>query len=248
MKSFSRAHQKSAFEIETVLGGCVRAGVHEIFTPETAHLGAATGFIAALASIASDKRMIVWVRQDFLNTETGRLDALGLAELGIDPDRFILVYTRDAEGVLRAGERAARCAAIGSLVIESWGEPKIINFTSSRRLSLAAAKSKVPVFMMRAAAAPSLSAAATRWMVRSAPSLALVANAPGYPAFEVKLLRHRGGMAEAHWCLEWNRDGLYFQERKNGEGAATVPRTMVSFSHHRPSSSEAPHHAWLRAQ
>lgn len=110
---------------------------------------------------------------------------------------------QDAEGVLRAGEQAARCAALGAIVMATWGEAKILNFTTSRRLALAASKSNVPVFIPRAAAKPSQSAAATRWSVRSAPSRPLEATAPGCPAFDVTLLRHRGGMAGQSWRVEW---------------------------------------------
>ena len=118
-------------------------------------LGAASGFAAALALRAAETRPILWARQDFLETETGALNACGLAELGVDIERFILIRARDAEGVLRAGEQAARCTALGAVVIQPWGEPKILDFTASRRLSLAAAKSNVPIFMLRAAATPS---------------------------------------------------------------------------------------------
>ena len=110
------------------VGGIVRAGLHEVYAPETAQIGAATGFVAALALRAAGERPILWVRQDFLDTETGALNASGLAGLGIDPARFILVRARDAEGVLRAGEQAARCAALGAVVIQPWGEPKISQF------------------------------------------------------------------------------------------------------------------------
>lgn len=227
-------------------GGLVRAGIHEIYAAEIAHLGAATGFIGGLALRAAGSRPIFWVRQDFLDVETGALSASGLSELGLDLRHFILVRARDAEGVLRAGEQAARCAALGAVVMQTWGEPKMIDFTASRRLSLAATKSNVPIFMLRAAASPSQSAAASRWMVRSAPSHALEANAPGFPAFDLTLLRHRGGMAGLHWCVEWSRDGKYFQECKRGD-VASLSRPMVPVSGYRSALSEAPYFARRRA-
>lgn len=227
-------------------GGIVRAGLHEIYPSETAHLCAVTGFAATLAKRAAGRRCILWVRQDLLDTEAGEINAAGLKEMGIDPSRIILVRARDAEGVLRAGGQAARCAALGAVVIETWGEPKILDFTASRRLSLAAAKSNVPIFMLRAAAKPSQSAAATRWMVRSAQSRALEANAPGFPAFELTLLRHRGGMVGSHWCVEWNRDGKCFQERNRGD-VAPLSRTMVSVSGDGQAPSAAHDIAWRKA-
>jgi protein ImuA len=227
-------------------GGLVRAGLHEIYAAEIAHFGAATGFTAVLALRAAGNRPILWLRQDFLDTETGALNASGLSELGLDVERFILVRARDPEGVLRAGEQAARCSALGAVVIEPWGDAKILDFTASRRLSLASAKSSVPIFMLRAAASPSQSAAATRWLVRSAPSRALDANAPGFPAFELTLLRHRGGMVGRVWPVEWDRDRKCFQDRQIND-AAPLSRPMVPVPGDRPAPSEAPHVAWRRA-
>lgn len=226
--------------------GIAQAGLHEICAAETAQIGAATGFAAALALRAAGKRLIVWVRQDFMDTESGALNASGLAGLGVDPERFILIRARDAEGVLRAGEQSARCAALGAVVIQPWGEPKILDFTASRRLSLASAKSSVPILLLRAAAYPSHSAATTRWSVKAAPSRALHANAPGFPAFELTLLRRRGGSAGQVLCVEWDRDRKCFQDREHNDAAA-VSRPVVSISHDRPALPGAQHVSWRRA-
>ena len=216
--------------IDAVLGGgLTRGGVHEIYAPSSAHTGAATGFATALAVRAAGARPILWVRQDFLDAETGCLNAAGLAEFGLDPARIILVRARDAEGVLRAGEQAARCASLGVVVIEPCGSPKILDFTASRRLSLASAKSGVPILLHRATASPSHSAALTRWSVAAARSRALEANAPGFPAFELNLLRHRGGTAGQSWCVEWDRDRKSFQSQQRA-GVAPLPCTVVSLS------------------
>lgn len=217
-------------------GGLARGGVHEIYAPSMAHSGAATGFTAALALRAAGSRQILWVRQEFLDTEAGRLNASGLAELGLDPERIIVVKTRDTAGALRACEQAARCAALGAVVIEPWGDPKILDFTASRRLSLAAAKSSVPVLMLRVLASAGQSAAATRWSVQAAPSRALEADAPGYPAFELKLLRRRGGEAGRAWRVEWDRDRKCFQDLQRA-GVAPLSRSLVSLSRDRPAAA-----------
>ena len=235
------------FTIDAVLGGGIlRGGVHEIYAPSTAHVGAAIGFAAALAARAADLRPILWVRQDFLDTETGALNASGLAELGLDPARIILVRALDAEGVLRAGEQAVRCSALGAVVIEPWGEPKILDFTASRRLSLASAKSDVPVLLLRAAASPSHSAAVTRWSVKAAPSRALEANAPGFPEFELNLLRHRRGTAGQTWRVEWDRDRRCFKSRRRSDDAPILG-PVVSIPHDRSSEAGTPFQKFRRA-
>lgn len=208
---------------EALNGGLMRAALHEIYAAEVADLAAATGFALGLAlrtgqadggaQEAAAERPILWARQDFVDAEAGRLHAPGLNELGLDPSRFLLVRARDGEGVLRAGAEAARCPALGAVLIEPWGEPRPFDLTASRRLALAAEGSGVPVLLLRVAAAEAPSAARTRWQVRALASRALEANAPGAPAFAVRLLRQRGGAAEREWRVEWDRDRRTFAER-----------------------------------
>jgi len=217
-----------AAEIDAALsGGLERAALHEVYAAGTAGLAAATGFALGLAlraargeaqgeaqeGAAGSGRPILWVRQDFVDAETGRLHAPGLNELGLDPARLLLVRARDGEGVLRAGAEGARCPALGAVLIEPWGEPRAFDLTASRRLALAAEGSGVTTLLLRVAAAEMPSAARTRWQVRPLASRALEANAPGGPAFGLRLLRQRGGAAEREWRVEWNRDRCAFESR-----------------------------------
>ena len=70
------------------------------------------------------------------------------------------------------------------------------------------------------------SAAQTRWRIGAAPSRPLPANAPGFPSFDVSLLRHRGGIAEFDAQVEWDRDQRSFRDDgmgqfMNGKAAVT---------------------------
>jgi protein ImuA len=113
------------------------------------------------------------------------------------------------------------------VLIEPWGAAGPNSLTISRRLMLAADLSGVTAVMLRVAAQPAASAAETRWQVAAAPSRLLEAEAPGLPAFDVTLLRRRGGAAGQSWIVEWNRDRLVFSPR--GErGAAPLSRPVVS--------------------
>ncbi len=215
-------------------GGLTRGALHEVFAAGEADSPAATGFVAAMAIRAAGTRPIVWVRQDFADAECGRLYPPGLAELGLEPAQLVLVRARDGLGVLKAGAEAARCPALGVVLIEPWGEHRLMDLTASRRLALAAACSGTPTFLLRIAAEPAPSAADTRWRVRTLPSQALEANAPGHPAFALRLVRHRGGLGEREWCVEWNRDKRCFQERREHRGLqrdrTQVSRPVVSVS------------------
>ena len=219
-------------------GGLDRAAMHEVFAQSRADAGAAAGFALGLALRAAGEGRIVWVRQDFADLEAGRLDALGLAQLGLDPARLVLVRAKDGTDVLRAGAEAARCAALGAVLIEPWGAPKVLDLNASRRLSLIAAASRVTTLRVRIAAAPMPSAAASRWSVAALASRPLEANAPGFPAFAISLLRHRAGVPPRQWRVEWDRDDTRFKDGtfRNGAldgrhqpAAAPLPGRLAAF-------------------
>jgi protein ImuA len=216
---------------ELLGGGFLRAAVHEIFAREAADAGAAAGFTAGLAARATaDGRRVIWVRQGFCVAETGALHAPGLAALGLDPRLLVVVTGPDAACVLQAGAEALRCPALGAVVIEPWGDPRSLDLTASRRLALAAEQSGVPALLLRIAAMPRPSAAATRWSVAAAPSRPLLANTPGHPAFDITLLRHRSGLEGRRWRLEWHREHRLFHE------PPPLPRPVVPLPAGRPAS------------
>jgi protein ImuA len=225
-------------------GGLVRGALHEVFAEGMAHEPSAAAFAIVLALRASGDKPIVWVRQDFVGLEMGEIYAPGLAELGLSPDRLIMVRARDGPSVLRAGEEAARCPPLGAVLIEPWGNPKTLDLVATRRLALAAARSNLPVLMVRAGGTPTPSAAASRWSVRSAPSCQLSgrqmeADAPGHPCFIADLLRDRAGAAGRGWTVEWNRDRLAFIDIHSAcisGSSAAVPGDLV------PAAAGGPDH------
>lgn len=138
----------------------------------------------------------------------------GLIGLGLDPARLVLVEARDGTGMLRAGLEGARCPGLAAVVLASWRRFPEYALTASRRLVLAAERSRVPVIMLRGDAEPRPSAAHQRWLVRSARASPREANAPGLPALDVELQRRRGGASGGRWRLEWNdQDGCYREAR-----------------------------------
>jgi protein ImuA len=206
-------------------GGPRRGALHEIFA-EGGHEAAATGFSAALSfRVAADKR-VLWIRQDFSAIEFGDLAATGLLELGLDPARLLLVRLADAADVLRAASDALSCAALGAVVIEMPGDPKILDMVASRRLSLASAQKGVTAFLLRFNAKPQFSTAETRWRVRAARSPDKEENW-GSPVFETELVRNRHGHT-GRWVMEWSCDNGLF--RKPGDKRAKDTGAVVSAS------------------
>lgn len=197
---------------EPLGGGLALGAIHEIFAASPSDGPAATGFALALAMRATPAANTVWVRQRMVDIEFGRPHGPGLASLGLDPGRLVLVRADDAAAAIRAAQDAARAGVPGTVVAEIWGEPKILDLTASRRLSLTSGAAGVTVLMVRIGAEPAPSAAASRWEVRAAPSRPLEAGAPGHAAFSITLLRHRAGLSPRQWLVEWDRDQRRFRD------------------------------------
>lgn len=214
-------------------GGLPRAALHEIHAPYGADASSADGFALGLALRAAQDKPLFWIRQDFVEGEAGRLNGLGLAEFGVNPAKFILARGRDVAAVLRAAAEAARCQSLGSVLIEVFGAPRALDLTASLRLARATEKSGVALFLLRIGAgevarAPP-SAAFSRWSVRAQASRALLANAPGAPCFSVSLSRHRDGVLESSWSLEWRRDQALFA-LVSDRRAAALSGSVSAFS------------------
>ncbi|UVO55681.1 ImuA family protein [Sphingomonas sp. SUN039] len=198
-------------------GGLRQSALHEVFAASAADGSAAAGFAVMIAMRASvSGRPVIWVREQRCGPHSGHLYAAGLVELGFDPDDLILIEAPDVRAVLRAGADIVKCRQVGAVVIEPRGKAPLLDLTASRRLSMAAAVSGVLTLVLRVDAEPAPSAAQTRWQVAAAPSSPLAANAPGAPAFDIALLRHRGGIAGFEARLEWNRDTRSFTPLSGG--------------------------------
>lgn len=197
-------------------GGLPRGRLHELFAAEADDRAALAGVALMMAMRAGGGQLgegpLLWLRQDNGVRVSGRLYGPGLADLGFDPARLIEIVAPDEAGLLRAAGDAVRCRHVAAVLIEPWKAARGFDLTVSRRLAVAAEKSGVTVLLLRAEAEPVPSAAYSRWRVRSLASEALEAGAPGHPAVELELLRHRRGLAGLRACLEWNRDEHIFRE------------------------------------
>lgn len=119
-------------------GGLMRGVLHEVFAIETRQSATASGFVAGMAERLAKRRTLLWVQQDFVEREAGALSISGLAELGLDPRRFVLVRAGDAETALRVTGDALACSALGAVVLDLWGEVRSFDLVASRKLTIAA--------------------------------------------------------------------------------------------------------------
>ena len=186
-------------------GGIVRNGLHEFFGAKQGDTIAAAAFALLLAlRLPELGGRIFWISGDKERQASGRLYPPGLAEMGADPAKMLLVQAADLRDALRAAADSIRSKAAGAVILEAQGNAKLIDLTSTRRLALAAAEAGVLALLVRGDAVPMPSAASTRWQVKSAPSQPLPGNAPGLATFDIRLLRHRGGIAPFAARVTWN--------------------------------------------
>jgi protein ImuA len=210
---------------DDALGGGLAVGrTHEFFAADTLDATSAAAFAALLALRTPGKAPLIWLRTVDAGRRAGRIYAPGIAELGGDPDRLLLVETGDSKALLACASDAIRCAGSAAVIVESWGRLPLLDLTAGRRLALGARDAGATLLMLRLGAAPAPSVAETRWSVAAAASHALEANAPGAPAFDLELLRWRSGAAGARWRLDWNHDEQSFGQ---GVGDAALSGALL---------------------
>ena len=164
-------------------------------------------------SQAEDRRAILWVQTREAARLTGRPYRPGLPA-GLR-HRVIHVLADQHEDALFALEEGVRCREFGFVLGEVMGNPRAFDFTASRRLTLAAERHGVPLYLVRLDAARDLSSARMRWQVRAAPSALPEwnAQAPGAPAWHAELFRARGH-APGEWVLR-GEGGVLRAEKKS---------------------------------
>ena len=147
------------------------------------------GWAGFLLAQADRTKPLLWVQDRMAIIESGRIYPPGLGG-----GELIHVETRDAKLALWAMEEGLRCSGLSGVIGELWGDPSALDFTATRRLAVAAERSRVPCWLVRLAGTANLSGARMRWRVASMPSIAnpFDPRASGSPAWEAELFRARG--------------------------------------------------------
>jgi protein ImuA len=204
--------------IDEALGGGLMCGrMHEVLADRD-DAGSGSGFAGLVTRLIGGEAL--WLVEETAWRQAGALCPTGLAAIGLDPALLILAVLPDAAAVLRAAVDGLRCPALGAVVIMLAGNPRVLDLTASRRLALAAEADGVTAILLRLGGQAVPNAAQTRWRVAAAPSVPLVANAPGYPAWDLELLRQRGRPDGGQWRVEWDREQGRLREWREEDGAA----------------------------
>jgi protein ImuA len=167
----------------------------EIFASGREASGPAAALALALNGLRAEEgepKDVLWVQDRASLRLTGRPYHAGLPETL--QSRLIHVSAETCEDALFALEEGVRCRDLGCVIGELAGNPRALDFTASRRLSLTAEKHGVPLYLVRLDAERDLSSARMRWAVRAAasPRPRWNGDAPGAPAWRAELFRARG--------------------------------------------------------
>lgn len=165
---------------------------------------AATGFVLSLLPRANGP--ILWVQDYISRRENGHLYTPSLKAFGVD-QAVLHVTVSSPRDVLWAMEEGASCASLSAVVGEIHGGPAVLNFTSTKRLTVRAEASGVPLYLIRSGDPGGLSAARMRWRVGDLPSLPHPhdSRSPGQPRWDVDLFRVRGHFP-GRWVAQYDPD------------------------------------------
>jgi len=168
-----------------------------------------------------DRRQVLWVQDRRAIQRSGRPFRAGLPpDLR---DRLIHVEAKTPEDALFALEEGVRCRDLACVIGEITGNPRALDFTASRRLSLAAEKHGVALWLVRLDAEADLSSARMRWQVEAAPSVhpRWNAEAPGVAAWKARLFRARAH-APGEWILSDDDANLHIRRSAPSNAAANA--------------------------
>ncbi len=172
--------------------GLPRGALHEI--AGASNDGAAAGFATALLARLAGDGPVLWIarRPD--------LSAAGLAALGLEPARLLIVNAPKRADALWAFEEALRNPALAGAVAEI----DDIDLTQSRRLQLAAEMGGTTALLLRPPGElDQASAARTRWRASALPAKATDGESRRW---RLTLARAQGG-TPGEWNIEHRRDG-----------------------------------------
>lgn len=191
--------------IDAALGGGLALGhLHECAPAGALHLGAALGFVLALAARTGPDRRILWIQPDFAGVESGALYGAGLSAFGLPMEHVLLLRVARPVDVLWAMEEGLRSRVLSAVIAELTEDGAAADLTATRRVTLAARDGGGLGFLLRHRISSEPSAAATRWEIAAAPSQPDGFGGLGRTAFILALVKTRRGRL-GRWTIAWDQ-------------------------------------------
>lgn len=140
---------------------------------------------------------------------------------------LVHVAAAKPEDALFALEEGLRCADFAFVIGELTGDPRALDFTASRRLSVASEKHGVPLYLVRHDGHAELSAARRRWRITpfTSPPAQWNARAPGAPRWQAELFRARG-LPPGTWIGGEADDWHLRNPSENGTVVSSAPHPL----------------------
>ena len=168
----------------------------------------ALALIASLLRRQTESRgMVLWCQRQRDALEFGRLYGPGLRDLGLPPDRLLMVTARRDADCLWTMEQGLASRSLLAVI----GSVDRVGLIASRRLSLAASAHQSFCFLLPIHHGREPSAARTRWRIKPMPSVPdhLDPKGLGKPAWHLVLERSPGGRT-GQWTVEWDHAAHHF--------------------------------------
>ncbi|MGI9491739.1 MAG: ImuA family protein, partial [Geminicoccaceae bacterium] len=194
--------------------GMAGPALHELIADGYGDQPAVRSFALALtASLlhrqtdADAQGFVLWCQRQRDVLEFGRLYGPGLRELGLSPDRLIMVTGRRDADCLWAMEQGLGSRSLVAVI----GAVDRVDLIASRRLSLASSAHRTHCLLLPSAHGLEPSAARTRWRIKTAPSIPdhLDQKGLGRPCWQLTLERNRFGRT-GYWTVEWDHASYRF--------------------------------------
>jgi protein ImuA len=189
------------------IGGPVaRQRLHAIHPSAPGQQPAAAGFaIALMLALQTGPSPILWVQTRQAAAESGHPYGLGLAGLGLDPARVVVVQVASAMEALAAAEMGLEEAGLAGVLVDLPARMPADMLRLGKRLALRAEARQTPCILLHAGPQAVAAPVASRWTVASSavPRGLRVAVSPDLTtAFDLVLTKNRFGPL-GRWSVVW---------------------------------------------
>lgn len=215
--------------------------LHELRCAHSRDAGALAGFAFALLNRMSQRttKPVLWISAPFADTCNMTLFPHGLANLGFDPDRLVIVTPLSVKHALWAADEAAKCTDLAAVILHVQGHPDTLDMTATRRLNLRASESGTSVLILRQSSQEEANASITRWYVQPHLSCQMqiqddlkLDEGIGHTAFFAHLERNRQGATGAA-SVTWNHQIRGFCHVRHKDHTYERAETSPTFPQHR---------------
>ena len=188
--------------ILAALGLDARRRLHAIHPASAGQEAAATAFalgvILSLDNRDAAPRPLLWVLSAAARREVGLPYGPGLAAIGLDPARVVVVEARTALAALAAAEMGLEETGLAGVLVDLPARLPADMLKLGKRLSLRAEQQATPCCLVHATKAAVEMPVASRWQVASRP-VARSFTPDFNPAFDAALVKNRFGALGRWW-------------------------------------------------